>query len=75
METKVIPFVPEVTDLNPAGSAANELQSIINNNAAEGWEFVSLNSMQTSVKPAGCFGFPTSAAATEVNIQLLIFKK
>jgi len=36
MEISVVPFVPQVTDVNPA--AAAELQSIINKKTSEGWE-------------------------------------
>ena len=74
MEITVLPFVPQVTDVNPAGSAASELQSIINKKQSEGWEFISLSSLQTSVKPTGC-NAAQSKGQTTVNIQLLIFKK
>jgi hypothetical protein len=36
MEIKVVPFVPQVTDVNPAGAAASELQTIINQMQAQG---------------------------------------
>jgi hypothetical protein len=75
MEIKVVPFVPQVTDVNPAGSAASELQSIINQMQGQGWEFVSLSSLQTSVKPTGCNIAQNKGQSTIVNIQLLIFKK
>ena len=38
MKTKVIPFKPSVTDVAPQVAAANELQKIIEEYAAEGWE-------------------------------------
>jgi len=75
MEISVVPFVPQVTDVNPAASAAAELQSIINAKQSAGWEFVSLSSLQTSVKPTGCNSAQQKGQATTVNIQLLIFKK
>jgi hypothetical protein len=75
MEIKVVPFVPHVTDVNPAGSAAAELQSIINQMQNQGWEFVSLSSLQTSVKPTGCNSAQSKGQSTIVNFQLLIFKK
>ena len=74
MEISVLPFVPQVTDVNPAGAAASELQKIINTKQSEGWVFVSLSSLQTSVKPTGCNG-AQQGQASSVNIQLLIFKK
>jgi hypothetical protein len=75
MEIKVVPFVPQVTDVNPAFAAASELQTLINQMNSEGWEFVSLSSMQTAVKPTGCNSNQQKGQATVVNIQLLIFKK
>ena len=75
MEITVVPFVPQVTDVNPAGSAASELQSIINKMHTQGWEFVSLSSLQTAVKPTGCNTAQNKGQASIVNIQLLIFKK
>jgi len=72
MEVKVVPFVPVVTNVNPANAAANELQSLINQMLEEGWEFVNLSSMQTSIKQIGC---NSSGSGPVVNIQLLIFKK
>jgi hypothetical protein len=75
MEIKVVPFVPQVTDVNPAGSAASELQSLINTIQSQGWEFVNLSSMQTAVKPTGCNQAQNKGQASIVNIQLLIFKK
>ena len=75
MELKVVPFVPQVTDVNPAGAAASELQSLINSMQNQGWEFVSLSSLQTSVKPTGCNAAQKNGQSTIVNFQLVIFRK
>jgi hypothetical protein len=71
METKVIPFVASVTDVNPA--AAAQLQELINTTVGEGWEFVTITTMSTSVKATGCG--KSNAPAVKTSIQLLIFKK
>ena len=73
METKVIPFVPSVTDVNPAAAAATQLQDLINTTISEGWEFVTITTMSTSVKATGCG--KSNAPAVKTSIQLLIFKK
>ena len=73
MENKVIPFVPTVTDVNPAAAAAAQLQDLINITISEGWEFVTMTSMSTTVKATGCG--TTNTPATKTSIQLLIFKK
>jgi hypothetical protein len=72
MATKIVPFTPHVTDVNPAASAAQELQNIVTKMEAEGWKFVSLSSMQTAVKPTGCNSTPKNGT-THVSIQLLVF--
>jgi hypothetical protein len=74
MEIKVLPFVPRVTDVNPAASAATELQSTIDQMLSQGWEFVSLSSMQTVVSATGC-NSSQNKGPNVVNIQLLLFKK
>ena len=75
MEIKVVPFVPNVTDVNPASSAASELQSTINTQQNQGWTFVSMESMQTVVKPTGCNSLQGKGQGQTTFIQLLIFKK
>jgi hypothetical protein len=66
---------PIFRDTYTAGSAATELQSLINNIQSQGWDFVSLSSMQTAVKPTGCNQAQNKGQSSIVNIQLLIFKK
>ena len=73
MEVKVIPFVANVTDVNPADTAASQLQDLINSTTKDGWQFINISSMQTSVKPTGCFAANKPPVTT--SIQLLIFKK
>mgnify|MGYP001123091610 CR=1 FL=1 len=74
MKTKVIPFVPTVTDVNPGAAAASQLQQLIEENVNEGWNFINLTSMQTTVNPTGCSSAGKNNAQS-VNIQLLIFSK
>jgi len=73
METKVIPFVASVTDVNPAAAAAAQLEELINKTIDEGWEFITITTMSTSVKATGCG--KSNAPAVKTSIQLLIFKK
>jgi len=74
MEIKVVPFVPQVTDVNPSEAAAKELQTVIDSMLREGWEFVSLSSLRTAVKPTGC-NSGSKAETSTLNVQLIIFKK
>tara|TARA_B100000767_G_C19732653_1_gene522436 strand:+ start:237 stop:458 length:222 start_codon:yes stop_codon:yes gene_type:complete len=73
MEVKVIPFVANVTDVNPSATAATQLQTLINSTTQDGWEFINISSMQTSVKATGCGAGNKPLATT--SIQLLIFRK
>jgi hypothetical protein len=72
MEITVVPFTPSVTTVNPAKSAALELESIIAAHVKVGWEFVSLENLQTVVNNPGCFGF--GAKSEMQTIQLIIFR-
>ncbi|MCF8257448.1 MAG: DUF4177 domain-containing protein [Flavobacteriales bacterium] len=57
-EYKVVPFNARVTSIYANGSAAEQLQSLINEYAAQGWEYVGLDKMETVIPPeSGCFGF------------------
>ena len=77
METIILPFVPSVTDVNPANAAAQQLQELVDKMKSEGWTFESLASMQTVVQPSGCAsGIPGQSLGPEVqSIQLAVFKK
>lgn len=75
MQTKVLPFVPSVTDANPTHSAAAQLQELVDEMAAEGWRFVTLTSMQTVVKPTGCAAFGQNNGSEMVSLQLVVFQK
>lgn len=75
MTTKVLPFVPSVTDANPAQAAAAQLQELVDNMAAEGWKFISLTSMQTSVSATGCAAMFNNKGPETVSLQLVVFQK
>ncbi|MES2225381.1 MAG: hypothetical protein V4480_01045 [Patescibacteria group bacterium] len=73
MAYKVVPFHPTVTDKGGAAQAAQELQEIIENTTGDGWKFVSLQSMTTTVRPTGCAAIGGKPIAA--NFQLVIFEK
>ena len=75
MQTKVLPFVPAVTDANPAEAAAAQLQELVDKIASDGWNFISLTSMQTSVSATGCASFGNNNGPEMVSLQLLVFQK
>ena len=73
MEYKVVPFHPTITDKEGATKASKELEQLIANTSKDGWKFVSLESMTTTVKPTGCASL---GGKNEVSsVQLVIFNK
>ena len=75
MKTKILPFVPSVTDANPAQAAASQLQELVDKMASDGWKFISLTSMQTSVSSTGCGSFGKNQGPEMVSLQLAVFQK
>ena len=73
MKTKVLPFVPSVTDVNPAQAASSQLQELVDEMAADGWNFISLTSMRTTVSSTGCGS--ANKPKELVNYQLVVFQK
>lgn len=73
MKTKVLPFVPSVTDVNPAQAAASQLQDLVDEMAADGWKFISMNSMETVVSSTGCGSANKPKELTA--FQLVVFQK
>ena len=73
MEHKVVPFHPTVTDKGGVKQAAAELEDIIKTQSSQGWKFVSLQSMMTTVKPTGCASIGGKDVVT--TFQLVIFEK
>lgn len=72
-EIKVVPFIPKVTNVNPANAAAAQLQELISTMQSDGWDYVSLSSLQTAVTPTGC---GSNKGNTQfINFQLIIFKR
>ena len=72
-EIKVVPFIPQVTTVNPANAAAEQLQELISSMQSNGWEYISLSSLQTAVTPTGCGN--NKGQTQMINFQLLIFRR
>lgn len=76
MEYKVVPFVASIDPKKGSSNhVAEQLESIIKNYVAQGWDYVSLESVTTYVQPdLGCFGFGAKPGYTTTN-QMVVFKK
>jgi hypothetical protein len=75
MQFKVLPFVASVSNTQGSGAAAAQLETLINQYSADGWEFVRLESVQTVIAgTSGCFGFGATPAITTVY-SMAVFRK
>ena len=82
MEYKVLPFAPDVSEAEDQHQAlAAQLQTLINQQAAEGWKFVRLeNTEMVTTTPgqagAGCFGmFGASQSSVITRFDVAVFEK
>jgi len=74
-EYHVVPFVASIGQLEGAKQAADQLQALIQNLAAQGWEYVRLESVTTFVAGgAGCFGFGATPGTTTA-FSMAVFRK
>ena len=76
MEYKVVPFVASI-DFKKGTSdhVAEQLEKLINHYAAQGWEYVRLESVTTYVGPDnGCFGFGGKPGYTTAR-QMVVFSR
>lgn len=76
MEYKVIPFVAAIDHkTGTSDHVAKQLEDLINRAAAEGWQYIRLESVTTYVSPdEGCFGFGSSPGYTTTR-QMVVFSR
>lgn len=75
MEYIVVPFNAAISQKDSSSTAASQLQSLITNYANDGWEYVRLENIETSVAPeSGCFGFGAKPGYT-TSVEVIVFKK
>lgn len=75
MEYKVIPFTAMITRDDSSQSVAAQMQKTIDSNVSEGWEYLRMDSVQTSVEgTSGCFGLGAQPGYN-TSYNVLVFKK
>ena len=75
MEYKVNPFVAQVSSSGTSSVVAEQVASFIQQEAVDGWEFVSCGNIDTTIAGSGgCFGIGAKPS-TSTSIMVLIFKK
>jgi hypothetical protein len=75
MDYKVVPFTAKITHSDTVTNVAQQLERLIREHTAEGWEYVRLENVETMVAAdSGCFGFGGKPAFTTV-FKMAVFKK
>jgi len=75
MQYKVVPFQSGISRGGSSADVAKQLQQVIDTNIADGWEYVSMESVETQVAgTSGCFGLGAKPPFT-VYAQVIVFKK
>lgn len=75
MEFKIVPFTARISPGDTSAAVASQMQSIINSNLSEGWEYMRMDSVQTNVAgSSGCFGLGAQPGFSTV-FNVLVFKK
>lgn len=75
MEYKVVPFNANLSQDDAAHVAVNQLQSLIDVELSDGYEFVSLGNIETSVAPtSGCLGIGAKPGYN-TSVAVAVFKR
>jgi hypothetical protein len=75
MDYKVVPFRAALSSGQNAGDAAGQVQSLISEQATQGWEFVSCGNIDTTIAGSdGCFGIGAKPPVS-TSVLVLVFKK
>jgi hypothetical protein len=75
MSYKVKPFIAKVSNKGNADDVASQVQSYVNQEIADGWEFISCGNIDTVIEgSSGCFGIGATPASS-TSIMVLVFKK
>ena len=70
---KVVPYVANITIKDTTTTVAQKLEKVINDFAAQGWSFESVEKFETNVNDPGCWGFNAKTSTT--LFQLVVFSK
>ena len=75
MTYKVVPFTALIQREDTSTVVAKQMQSIIDEFVSGGWEYLRMDTVQTTVAgTSGCFGFGAQPAVSTVY-TVLVFKR
>ena len=75
VEYNVVPFIAAIANNGTSEHAAAQLEQMVQQHAANGWQYVRLEHVTTSI--AGndvCFGLGTTPART-TSVSMVVFQK
>jgi hypothetical protein len=79
MEYQVVPFVANISKGQGAQSAAQQLQTLIEEKARDGWRYRHLESIESNIHDPGskgCFGFgAVGPSQTTTRYDMAVFEK
>lgn len=70
----VVPFIGSIKGKQGADVAANQLTSLINQHAAQGWEFYQMADINIEVQP-GCIAGLFGASVSYIRLDQLVFRR
>jgi hypothetical protein len=72
---KIVPFAAQINRGDTTSQVAAQMQKIIDSYVTEGWEYIRMDGVQTSVAGTdGCFGFGAQPGFT-TTYNVLVFKQ
>lgn len=74
MQYKAVPFHADIRQQDGAQGVAKRLESVINEHAAQGWEYMHIATVSYSVQ-AGCLAGLFGAKATMGQLETIMFRK
>lgn len=73
-EYRVVSFIGSTKSRDSASAVSGQLETLINREAADGWEFVTLGNVNIEVSP-GCLAGLFGASTTYVRYDQVIFRR
>lgn len=74
MRYRVMPFIGKIKSNQTAADVSNQLESLINEGAREGWQFEQVNNVNIEVQP-GCLAGLLGKKADYVRFDMVVFKR
>lgn len=75
MSYRVVPFNPNISNLESGAATASKLEQLINSEKADGWEFVDVKQIDGyKAGSSGCFGFGAQPGEP-ITVSFVVFKK